>query len=296
MRLRHSLVRRLPCNRRCRGGAGDSWSSSGNSIVASASAIPSSPRAWRSLHTHALSFVPSLTLLSSVAYVDAGLCVTLTSASPPRHLCVTLLDSSRVDSHHLRQRVTSAIEAEEREEVAPEDEEPSIHSELVADVTVPDGSVLSAGSSVRKVWRLRFTSGEGGPPRSLSSLPFRESPRLVRADLDTDERIGSRCLGKAAITPSDLRASPGLVASAPGTNKEELLRPRALSFAQPAAESGDAHEQEHEESGLVDVAVELTAPLIPGSYRVFFRLLMGPSEAAPTLGGCNELFCDFAVA
>ena len=85
---------------------------------------------------------------------------------------------------------------------------------------------------VRKVWRLRFTSGEGGPPRSLASLPFSEMPRLVRADLDTDERIGSRCLGDAAITPVDVRASPELLIAA-GPAEEALLRPRALSFAEP---------------------------------------------------------------
>ena len=143
-------------------------------------------------------------------------------------------------------------------ELAPEDEMPPVHCELVADVTLPDGTSVEAGSWQRKVWRLRWTFGEEGAPCDVGALRPSEAPRLVRADLDTDERIGSRDLGVGTFT------------QAPGAGEEAA-------------------------AGMVEAAVELRAPRAAGAYRIFFRLLAGAAADAPAVSGTNELFAEFLV-
>ena len=87
-------------------------------------------------------------------------------------------------------------------EVAPEDEEPPLFWERPRDLTVPPGSVVAPGARLRKVWRARVRSGEGGPLRSLQGVPLADWPRLARVDMDTDERVGSHCLGDGAVAQS----------------------------------------------------------------------------------------------
>jgi hypothetical protein len=97
----------------------------------------------------------------------------------------------------------------------------------------------------------------------------------VRGDYDSDESICSRCLGDAALTlvpPSD--ADDANSTDGAGGSAADLCRLREV---------------------LVDVAVELTAPLRPGAYRVFFRLVTGAGERLAPVAGCDELFVDFAV-
>ena len=58
------------------------------------------------------------------------------------------------------------------------------------------------GKACRRVVSVDFLSvvaSDRGPPCALGALRPSEAPRLVRADLDTDERIGSRDLGGAAF-------------------------------------------------------------------------------------------------
>ena len=91
--------------------------------------------------------------------------------------------------------------------------------------------------------------------------------RLVRSDFDSDEGIGSRCLGAAAITPRAERD--------------------AGEAGSEAAAEGDGT--------VVDAAVELAAPLRPGAYRLFFRLVVGVGERMLPVAECDELFADFVV-
>ena len=116
-------------------------------------------------------------------------------------------------------RAQAEVAAEE--EVAPEDEEPPIWCELLADETLPDGEIVVPGARLRKVWRLRWAFGEGGLPcTDLAALRASEHPRLVRVDLDTDERIGSRSL--EAGETFDGGGSDGIVRAA-----VEITAPRA---------------------------------------------------------------------
>ena len=103
-------------------------------------------------------------------------------------------------------------------------------------------------------------------------------PCQVRGDYDSDESICSRCLGDAALTlvpPSDADDAD----DAEGTD----------GAGDSAADLGARH------AVLVDVAVELTTPLRPGAYRVFFRLVTGTGERVAPVKGCDELFVDFVV-
>ena len=126
---------------------------------------------------------------------------------------------------------------------------------LVADVSLPEGCILEAGTEVRKVWRLSTEQCAGGVPWALDDPQRR--PRLIRNDHDCDESIGSRCLGEDAFMPVQLE------------------------------------DQEHQEEVYVDAAVELLAPAVPGSYRLFFRLVVGDG-ALPMLG-TDELTASFIV-
>ena len=132
---------------------------------------------------------------------------------------------------------------------------------FVGDVSLPEGSILEAGAVVRKAWRLSMECRAGGVPWPLDD-PHRR-PRLIRSDHDCDESIGSRCLGEDAMSLCRL-----------------LVRV-------------DAEDHEHEEEGYVDAAVELIAPTLPGTYRLFFRLVVGDG-ALPMLG-TDELTASFIV-
>ena len=132
---------------------------------------------------------------------------------------------------------------------------------FVGDVSLPEGSILEAGAVVRKAWRLSMECRAGGVPWPLDD-PHRR-PRLIRSDHDCDESIGSRCLGEDALSLCRL---PVRV---------------------------DAEDHEHEEEGYVDAAVELIAPTLPGTYRLFFRLVVGDG-ALPMLG-TDELTASFIV-
>ena len=143
--------------------------------------------------------------------------------------------------------------------------------ELLEDVTMADGSEVVAGAVVRKVWRLSQALGSGGAPWPLGGSGGGGgggTVRLVRADVDTDESIGSRCLGDAALT---------LVGGGDGNDGGSAI---ASSLAA---------------TDLVDAAVEIVAPRHPGRFRVFFRLVSGGEGEARPLEGCNELYCDFVV-
>ena len=119
--------------------------------------------------------------------------------------------------------------------------------EFVDDITLPDGALVEAGSCARKVWRLRMCSTQ----RICSSqrgCDVGGALRLVRDDVDSDDRLISRCLGAEACSyPSDASLNASL-----------------------------------------DVAVDLIFPRSPcGPYRAFFRLVRtcvpadAPSVAAP---------------
>ena len=104
----------------------------------------------------------------------------------------------------------------------------------------------------------------------------------VRGDYDSDESICSRCLGDAALTlvpPSDADGADD-ADDAEGTD----------GAGGSAADLGARRR-----AVLVDVAVELTTPLRPGAYRVFFRLVTGTGERVAPVKGCDELFVDFVV-
>ena len=113
--------------------------------------------------------------------------------------CNACLQSSAASEE---ERAQAAVESEP--EVAPEDEEPSVWCEFLGDETIPNGTTVEPGEWFLKVWRLRWTRGEGGlSPCALSTLRPSEAPRLVRVDLDTDERIGSRDRGNESFTQID---------------------------------------------------------------------------------------------
>ena len=110
-------------------------------------------------------------------------------------------------------------------------------------------------------------------------------PCQVRGDYDSDESICSRCLGDAALTlvpPSDADDAD----DADGADDAEGTDGAGDSAADLGA---------RRRAVLVDVAVELTTPLRPGAYRVFFRLVTGTGERAEPVKGCDELFVDFVV-
>ena len=111
--------------------------------------------------------------------------------------------------------------------------------EFVDDITLPDGALVEAGSCARKVWRLRMCSTQrmGSSQRMCSSqrgCDVGGALRLVRDDVDSDDRLISRCLGAEACSyPSDASLDASL-----------------------------------------DVAVDLMFPRSPcGPYRAFFRLV-----------------------
>ena len=126
--------------------------------------------------------------------------------------------------------------------------------EFVADTTLADGALVAPGVALRKVWRLRLTG-------AVESADASRWPRVVRADNDCDERIGSRCLGADAFT---------------------LVRTEDDGDGKPPAV-------------IIDTAVELVTPLHAGVYRCYFRLVLPESGRCRTLTGCDELFCEFFV-
>jgi hypothetical protein len=107
------------------------------------------------------------------------------------------------------------------------------NDEGIWEATLPDGALVEAGSCARKVWRLRMCSTQ----RMCSSqrgCDVGGALRLVRDDVDSDDRLISRCLGAEACSyPSDASLNASL-----------------------------------------DVAVDLMFPRSPcGPYRAFFRLV-----------------------
>ena len=146
--------------------------------------------------------------------------------------------------------------------------------EFLTDQTLPDGTILDAGSTAVKVWRLRLL--EPSPvPETHGNVPITSrdqcSLRLVRDDIDSDERIGSRCLGGGAFT----------WLAADGDN-----------------------------AALYDVAVRITAPLVAGPFRAYWRIVCaegqggiadnassgesGPRRRWLPIG--DRLWADFTVA
>ena len=103
----------------------------------------------------------------------------------------------------------------------------------------------------------------------------------VRGDYDSDESIGSRCLGDAALT---------LVPPSHADGADDADGAGSTDGA-----GGSAADLRGRRGVLVDVAVELTTPLRPGAYRVFFRLVTGTGERVAPVAGCDELFVDFVV-
>ena len=103
----------------------------------------------------------------------------------------------------------------------------------------------------------------------------------VRGDYDSDESIGSRCLGDAALT---------LVPPSHADGADDADGAGSTDGA-----GGSAADLRARRGVLVDVAVELTTPLRPGAYRVFFRLVTGTGERVAPVAGCDELFVDFVV-
>ena len=103
----------------------------------------------------------------------------------------------------------------------------------------------------------------------------------VRGDYDSDESIGSRCLGDAALT---------LVPPSHADGADDADGAGSTDGA-----GGSAADLRASRGVLVDVAVELTTPLRPGAYRVFFRLVTGTGERVAPVAGCDELFVDFVV-
>ena len=141
-----------------------------------------------------------------------------------------------------------------------------LECEFIADISLADGALVAPGAVVKKVWRL----GMGASHWELED-PHRR-PRIVRGDHDTDESVGSRCLGEEALTLVATRR--GLEAEADDDDEAEggeVQAPQACS---------------------VDASVELVAPTRPGAYRAFFRLV-GPT--VQPVAGTDELFADFFV-
>ena len=103
----------------------------------------------------------------------------------------------------------------------------------------------------------------------------------MRGDYDSDESIGSRCLGDAALT---------LVPPSHADGADDADGAGSTDGA-----GGSAADLRARRGVLVDVAVELTTPLRPGAYRVFFRLVTGTGERVAPVAGCDELFVDFVV-
>ena len=103
----------------------------------------------------------------------------------------------------------------------------------------------------------------------------------VRGDYDSDESIGSRCLGDAALT---------LVPPSHADGADDADGAGSTDGA-----GGSAADLRARRGVLVDVAVELTTPIRPGAYRVFFRLVTGTGERVAPVAGCDELFVDFVV-
>ena len=103
----------------------------------------------------------------------------------------------------------------------------------------------------------------------------------VRGDYDSDESIGSRCLGDAALT---------LVPPSHADGADD-----ADGVGSTDGAGGSAADLRARRGVLVDVAVELTTPIRPGAYRVFFRLVTGTGERVAPVAGCDELFVDFVV-
>ena len=103
----------------------------------------------------------------------------------------------------------------------------------------------------------------------------------VRGDYDSDESIGSRCLGDAALT---------LVPPSHADGADDADGAGSTDGA-----GGSGTDLRARRGVLVDVAVELTTPLRPGAYRVFFRLVTGTGERVAPVAGCDELFVDFVV-
>ena len=141
---------------------------------------------------------------------------------------------------------------------------PEMECAFVADVTLPDGACVPMGSVQRKVWRLRAPDAwqSTDAERGDGDHSRRRLPRiwLVRDDVDSDERMGSRCLGADAI----------------------LWRRESVAT-------------QTENEVTLDVATELHIPRATGPFRVFFRLVYsygdgdvcdGPARGeAPTIEG-----------
>ena len=86
----------------------------------------------------------------------------------------------------------------------------------------------------------------------------------------SDESICSRCLGEDALT---------------------LVPPSADDDGE--ADSGAAADLGGHV--IVDAAVELVTPRRQGTYRIFFRLVVGTGESMAPVAGCDELFAEFVV-
>lgn len=124
--------------------------------------------------------------------------------------------------------------------------------EFVDDVTLPDGASVAAGCTATKIWRLRLRLVPSSVAVGACSV------RLVRDDIDSDERVGSRCLGDGAFTWLG----------------EEL---------------GEEHGSDGARS--VQAAVEITAPTALGPYRVFFRVVSIMAGKWQPMG--DRLWVDF---
>ena len=117
---------------------------------------------------------------------------------------------------------------------------------FVADLTLNDGSKVSAGERLLKVWRIGYEGDEEEDVVSVEDTAFIE---LRRDDIDSDERIGSR-----------------------------------ITTTQP-------HHRVNAD-GTIDISCEIFCPMVPGPYRVYFRLV----DKRSGLSYGERLWADFTVA
>ena len=106
--------------------------------------------------------------------------------------------------------------------------------------------------------------------RNQGKVTINGRTHYLPGDYDSDESICSRCLGEDALT---------------------LVPPSADDDGE--ADSGAAADLGGHV--IVDAAVELVTPRRQGTYRIFFRLVVGTGESMAPVAGCDELFAEFVV-